>query len=454
LVIYKQVNRKIIKITAFPKGNEMSDEQSNQIFDKFLFPKIFHTFRIAIQPSKLIIAFLAVAVICLAGWLMDFSRTVVTTPYTKGQQTELQVYIADPPRVKSYIEGYSYNRDRLGVFSTLWHYNSARFHDALNCLLVLDGRGMAQNISYYFKSLAWALRYHTFYFVIFLLIKLAVISIAAGGICRIAALQFARGEKPGLTEALRFSLKKFTALFTAPLIPAAIIILIGLCISLLGLVGNIPWAGELLVGLFTPLTLIAGALIAIVIIGTLAGFNLMFPAIAYDGSDNFDAISRSFSYVFTRPWRMAFYTAVAAVYGAVCYLFVRLFAFLLLWSARLFLQWGLWANCRNKGVNKVDVIWPSSTFMNLPGPMASGTANWSESIAAFLIHLCVLVVVGLVVAFVISFYFSANTIIYALIRNKADDTALEDIYIPAHPDEAKTEPAAEQKTEETQSPPE
>jgi hypothetical protein len=433
----------------------MDTEQTNQIFDKPLFPKIFQTFRIAIQPSKLIIAFFAVAVVCLAGWLMDFSKTVVTTPYTRGQQTELQVYIADPPRVKAYIEGYRYNPERLGVFSALWHYNSARFHDALNCLLVLDGQGMAQNIAYYFKSLAWALRYHTFYFIIFLLIKLAVISVAAGGICRIAALQFARGEKPGLTEALRFGLKQFTALFTAPLIPVVIIILIGLCIFFLGLVGNIPWAGELIVAISTPLALIAGALIAAVIIGTLAGFNLIFPSIAYDGSDNFDAISRSFSYVFTRPWRMAFYTAVAAVYGAICYIFVRFFAFLLLWSARLFLQSGLWADSSNKGVNKLSVIWPTSTFMNLPGPSIAGTTNWSESIAAFLIHLCVLVVVGLVVAFVISFYFSANTIIYALMRNKVDETALEDIYTPAPPDETKAEPAAtELETEEAQSPPE
>ena len=135
----------------------MSDEQTNQIFDKFLFPKIFHTFRIAIQPSKLIIAFLAVAVICLAGWLMDFSRTVVTTPYTKGQQTELQVYLADPPRVKSYIEGYRKTSEHVGVFSTLWHYNSARFHDTLSCLLVLDGRGMAQNISYYFTCYSFCI---------------------------------------------------------------------------------------------------------------------------------------------------------------------------------------------------------------------------------------------------------------------------------------------------------
>jgi len=65
-------------------------------------------------------------------------------------------------------------------------------------------------------------------------------------------------------------------------------------------------------------------------------------------------------------------------------------------------------------------------------------ANWSQSIAAFLIYLLLLVVVGLVVSFVISFYFSANTIIYSLMRNRVDNTVLEDIYTPA--EDIETEP--------------
>ena len=40
----------------------------------------------------------------------------------------------------------------------------------------------------------------------------------------------------------------------------------------------------------------------------------------------------------------------------------------------------------------------------------------------------VLVVIGLLVAFVISFYFSANTIIYSLIRKKVDGIELGEVY--------------------------
>ena len=61
----------------------------------------------------------------------------------------------------------------------------------------------------------------------------------------------------------------------------------------------------------------------LVALGTAGGFNLMYPTIAVEGSDSFDAISRSFSYIYARPWRMIWYTMVAIVYGALTFLFVR-----------------------------------------------------------------------------------------------------------------------------------
>jgi hypothetical protein len=418
-------------------GNE---KETPKVFDNFLFPKIFQTFRMAIQPSKLIIAFAALAIICLSGWIMDFSKTVITAPKTQGEITELQVYITNPDKLKSHIEAYRERGERRGVFSTLWRFGSEKFHGALKSLFAFDLPGVAKNIAEGFKALMWALRYHYLYSIIFFAITLTVISLGGGGLCRIAALQFAGNEKPGITEALRFSAKRFLSFFTVPLAPVGIIIFIGLFVFLLGLIGNIPRAGELIIGIFMLPALIAGALITIVLIGTVAGFNLMFPAIVYDGSDCFDAISRSFSYVYSKPWRMSFYTAIAVVYGAICYTFVRFFTFLLLWVTRWFLQFCVWVNNSSNKVNKLASIWPEPSFMGLRDSPPLATLNWSESLATFLVYLVLLVVVGLLVSFVISFYFSANTIIYALMRNRVDNTALQDIYTPAA--EVKTESIA------------
>ncbi len=381
----------------------------------------------AIQPSKLIIAFLAVAVICLAGWIMDFSNTVVAVKGPQGRiiETELKVYLASPKHLDSYIKRAGESADHTGVFSTLWHFAAGRFHDALNRLFKFDIPGVAANIRDYVRALGWAYSYHTIYCIIFAIIKLVVIAIAGGAICRISALQFARDEKPGLTEALRFSVGKITSFVTAPLVPLAIIIFIGFFIFLLGLIGSIPIAGELIMGIFMFLALIAGALVTVVLIGAIAGFNLMFPAVAYDGSDCFDAISRSFSYVYAKPWRMGFYTIIAAVYGAICYVFVRFFAFLLLWVTHLSLQFGVLGD--NK---KLTTIWSGPEFMNLCDPPDLAAANWSQTVAAVLVYLLLLAVVVLVVSFIISFYFSANTVIYSLMRKKVDNTALDDVYSP------------------------
>ena len=398
------------------------EEQPSQFFEKLLFPKIFQTFRIAIHPPSWIIAFSALAVICLAGWILDFSNTVVTSP---DETTELQIYMTNPDYIDTFIENYEETGQNKGVFSTLLDFSAARFKDAVSSLFASNLTGVAKNIADYFKAVEWALRYHFFYCIIFLLIKIPVLCIAGGGICRIAALQFAQGEKPGLLGPVRFSTKRFLSLVSAPLFPLGIIIVAGLCISLLGLIGQIPWGvGELIMGVFMLLALIAGILITGLLIGAAAGFNLMFPAIVYDGSDCLDAISRSLSYVYNRPWRMGFYTAVAAVYGAICYIFVRFFAFIALLVTYRFLQFGN----GGKNADTLTALWPEPSFVSLLGSLDLATNNWTQSVAAFLIWLFLLVIVGLVISFVVSFYFSANTIIYSLLRNKMDNVALEDIY--------------------------
>jgi hypothetical protein len=396
----------------------------------------------AIQPSKLSMAFMAILLICAAGWIMDRGRTVVTAP---DGTTELEYYMSSPDGVGKFVRTNEAKGEGTGVFATLWQFNRERFHNALESLFSLDLVGVSENIQDCFIAIVWAFKYHFLYCIVFFVIKLSVISVTGGAICRIAALEFASGEKPGLTEALRFGTTKFFSFFGAPLVPVAIVLVIGAFVALLGLVGNIPRAGELIMAVFMPLALLAGGLMAVVLIGAVAGFDLMFPAVAYDGSDCLDAISRSFNYVYARPWRMGFYTATAAVYGAICYLFVRLFTWLLLTATYAMLEVGLFDRA-----GKLDRVWARPTFTSLLGPTTQAPANWTESLAAFLVNLFVLAVIGLLVAFIISFFFSANTIIYALVRNKVDNTSPEDVYrcqeeIQAEPNPSRPESPEQQE---------
>lgn len=404
-------------------------EQTSQVLDKFLFPKIFRTFSMAIQPSKLIIAFLALAVICTAGRIMDLRKTVVTTGEVEVKITELQIYMVAPGQLQSFIENQKASGHRAGVFSTLWKLGCEKFHNALYSLFAFNISDVFANIADCFKAVGWAFRYHFLYSIIFFILILVAISISGGAICRISALQFARDEKPGMIEAIRFSSKKIVSFLLTPLSPIGLIILVGLLISLLGFLGNIPRAGELIVGIFIPFALFCGVVMAVLLIGMAAGFNLLFPSLAYEGSDCLDVISRCFNYVYAKPCRMGFYTAIAVVYGAICYIFVRFFAFLLLWITHLFLEFGIFTESSSEEVGKLAAIWPEPSFMNLLGTSGLIETNWSESFAGSIVYLFLLVVVGLVISFIISFYFSANTIIYSLMRKKVDNTDLEEIYI-------------------------
>ncbi len=414
-----------------------SADQSSQFLDSLLFPRIFQTFRMAIQPSKLIIAFGAIAIICLAGALMDLTGTVVGTGGMQGQETELQVYLANPGRLESYVERYKDTGERQGVFGTLWSFARDKFHGALESLFAFDLPGVARNVAEYLNAVVWAMKYHYIYCIFFAVIELAVIAVAGGAICRIAALQFARGEKPGLGEALRFSLKKFTSFFLTPLGPVVLITALCVPVLLLGLLVNIPIVGDLMLVIFMLCALLLGGVIAVVLIGTVLGFNLMFPAIAYDGADTFDAIGRAYSYVSSRPWRLGFYYAIATVYGAICYIFARFVAFLMLWLTHALLGFAVWANSAGNQPDKIMAIWPEPSFMKLHALSTLTATRW-ESFIAYIVYLFILIVIGLLVSFITSYYFSASTAIYALMRNKVDNTAVDDIYI--YREEAKFEP--------------
>jgi len=413
----------------------MVDEKERILpLDSFLFPRICQAFRMSIQPSKLILAFGALAVICLTGWLMDsISRTVVVT----DGATELDVYRIGDSMHLDYVRPPATVTTRTGVFATLWNFNTRHLQSAVRALFELDIYDVISNIVACFLAIVWAFRHHTIYSLIFFAVVLAAMSIAGGAICRIAAVQFAQGDRPGLTAAVRFSVRKFISFFTAPIAPILVILIAGAVIMLLGLWGNIPVVGELSVGLLLPFVFVAAAVIAVIAIGTLAGLSLMFPSIAYEDSDCFDAISRSFSYVYARPWRAGFYMVVAFVYGAICYVFVRFFVFLLLWITYGFLQVGF---MRDNA--KLHVIWREPTFEDLLSVSAAATRDWSTAVAAFLIYFWVLVVVGLMVSFVISFYFSASTILYALLRKRVDLIPLEDVC--TYPEEAAAEAVAPQ----------
>jgi hypothetical protein len=422
-----------------------NENEPSVIFGKnILFTRIFLTFGIATRLWNLIICFLALIIIVLAGVLMDLTKPVVVAKDALGN-SELEVFINNSAQVDSYITKHADKGQRKGVFSTLWFFAERKFQGAVSSVFKQDVLGVLNSIREFLKALVWAVKHHVIYSILFFAICLCMISIAGGAVCRTAALQFAQGQKPGMTEATRYSLKKFRSYFSSPLTPVCFIIACALLIFILGVLVTIPFGiGEVIMIIFVPLTFVFGIVITILLIGAIAGFNLMFPAIAYEGTDSFGAMNNSFCYIYKKPWRMAFYTTIATVYGAICYAFVRFFVFLLLWITHQSMQFGSKlvssiSNLFNKEsdvLSKFSAIWPEPSFQNLFGVAMAEPVGSMQIFTFYVMHVIIWIFVLLLASFIMSFYFSANSIIYALMRNQVDNTPMNDIYAPQDIEEA------------------
>jgi hypothetical protein len=90
-----------------------------------------------------------------------------------------------------------------------------------------------------------------------------------------------------------------------------------------------------------------------------------------------------------------------------------------------------------------SVMWPSPSVVGrLTYDVNYLALSPGQKLGAFLVMVWVYLAIGVLGAFAISFYFSANTIIYFLMRHEVDATELDDVYLEQADDEfAETAPA-------------
>lgn len=439
----------------------MQEQSLLQMWDELALPRLAFAFKLAVGPSKVLLAFIAVLLICAGGWLLDScTHSVVVSPSRKVpkglfggnsaayiQGTELASYLQQPEHTQWFIETNLGRCHGQGVFSTIWHFWTDRITDSTvlfyKALFKFDAPKQGQdqrltdsggvvyliwlNTVLCFRSLLWALEYHTLYSIIFFAYCFVVICAFGGAICRCAALEFANNEKPGLFESLEFVYEKIWSLISAPLIPgllmgafAAFLIVCGLAVNF------IPWAGELLLAILLPILLFAGFLITLLLVASLSGTGLMFPAIAYEGATGLDAIGRSISYVLNKPIWMLYYLIVQTFLGTFFYLVMRGLLFAVLWVTYHSIRLGIYQP--QSGPSKLERIWAEpSLFYLLSAP--ADPLSWSERIASMLIGILMLGITTLIAAMVVSYVFSGLTIIYALMRKKVDKTPIRKVWV-------------------------
>lgn len=239
--------------------------------------------------------------------------------------------------------------------------------------------------------------------------------ILGGAIARIAAVQAATGDRLGMLPAVKFAFRHRLALVGAPLSPMiGIAFFAALCVPF-GLLYNIPGPiGTTVAGVLAFVPLIAGLMMALLLAGLAVGWPLMTADVAVEAEDAFDAFSRSYSYVGQRLGRYAAYVAVSLIAGAIGLVVVSLLAALTVHMAR----WGLAFGGPD---GRIEALFGADL-------KASGTP---AAIHAFWINLVRL----LVHAWVYSYFFTAATLIFTLLRREVDGTPYHDLGGLDDPDE-------------------
>ncbi len=250
-------------------------------------------------------------------------------------------------------------------------------------------------------------------------------------ICRYVGLSLA-GENPDFQAVVGFAWRRLATFIKAPLLPVATMAGFGLGLVLLALPGAIPIVGNILIGVGFIIFLAGGLIILLMILGLLGGTGLIYPALAVEGADSFDAISRSFSYLYSRPWRMLLYSLLALFYGVATYLFLSFALYVLLAATHLLVGWGMGAfglaHGWYAGQGKLDRLWAAPTFGHLISPINWWAMNLSEFLGASALVFWLYLVVSLLGAYVIAYFFAVNTIIYLLLRHQVDGPTPQEIF--------------------------
>jgi hypothetical protein len=231
--------------------------------------------------------------------------------------------------------------------------------------------------------------------------SLVLWSFFGGAITRIAAVSFARHENVSFGKVAAFVHPRWVSYMFAPLMPILVTFFAAAVMAIVGVLANN--FGVIIAGIFWPLLLIGGFVMAFLLIGLFFSWPLMWGAISTEGTDAFGALSHAYAYVYQRPLRYFLYAVLAAVVGVLGWFVVTQFAY---WVEQL-TYWGVsWGG--------LHVVRQATEE---PLPIGIRLINfWNGAVWT------------LALAYVFSYFWVSTTLIYFLLRREVDATELDEVY--------------------------
>jgi hypothetical protein len=476
----------ILKELCMSEGKHEARELSVRTSAAWL--ELFRGFQIAIDPRKLLLAAAGILLMSLGWWSLSAAFSVFRTEpesqnykdkarYTAAHEDWLLFNrVAGPESAPENLDAATARK--RGSFRALpWdesrgpnpfllvtgqsEVSTARPGSILDWLIGEEAPVLLEPLVKFLQPIAYFVNPHAgfwtrIYFLFILLWTVAVWSLFGGAITRMAAVEIARREKVGMVDAVRFAYRRWVSFFSAPVFPLIFVAVLVVLMLIFSLFSLVPALGEAVNGILWVLALILGLLMAVVLVG-LVGWPMMSATISTEGTDSWEAVSRSYSYIFQAPWHYLWYAIVAILYGVVLVFFVGLMGSLTVFLSR-------WAFSENKLLSLEDRE-PSYLFVYAPQSFGwrdlllmgghatdpsvekhpelveNGRLNyaaytsyvesmkWYNTMGAIFVSFWLCLFFLMIVGFGYSYFWVASTIIYFLMRRKVDDAEMDEVYL-------------------------
>jgi len=236
-------------------------------------------------------------------------------------------------------------------------------------------------------------------------------SIFGTAIARHVALKLVGEDAPGIIGATWFGSRKWLPAFNSVLFVLVGVFALSVPGAILGLGMRTAW-GLAFAGAVWPLVLLGAVVLAILVVGVIAGWPLMVACVGVERGDSFQAISTAFSYLYQRPLHYAFYAAVALLVSIPTLLVAGLFAHA---TADL----AMWATSFGMGHERTAAV--------LDGLAAAGpnAAAWGVKAIGFWTR----GLETLLSSFGWGYFWAIATAAYLLLRQDVDGTELDEVVL-------------------------
>jgi len=312
--------------------------------------------------------------------------------------------------------------------------------------------------------------FHWYSWIVYILgvvFAIAVLLLTATSVSKIAYQQLKGDDFYSIGDSRKFIRKNWKSILIAPLSLLGMTLFLIVCGIIVGLIAKIPYVGELGFSIFL-IPVFFGALLTVFVgLVFFVSFILSPAIVGTTGEDTLETIIQLFSTVWNQPWRYFLYTILLKVTGVVATYILAIFTVNSL--VLLYRVCGLLMGDKIARIARVAFGYVPSGHPLLD--MTRYTRySWisginSEVSSASGIHGTVLVsgviagiglalLIGFVLSYAFSLYYSGQTLIYIVVRKKKDDENLLERKEEEEEEELEEEEKPEVKEEKPEEKPE